>query len=168
MPEKVNVAEIFARVLETSGVSADLPLGAWDVAVKAAFAGEKKSFGVDTPAVTFKVSLVAPVSGAEVSALALREHSPLYYDIFITKWPDLSRAMDTLAGFGLVGSEAVEEVGLAYLSGGEFLKAINKELSAVKEMSAPGLANLAERRYFSKKEGREVRSVEITKLTAAE
>lgn len=164
--EKVNVAEIFARVMADSGVSDELPLGAWDVVVKSAFAGEKKNFGEETPAVTFKVGLVAPVSGAEVSELALREKSPLYYDVFITRLQDLSKALDILVGLGHVDAETVEAAASAYLSGRDFLKVLQTALKDAKDV--PAAANLAERKYFSKKEGREVRIVEITKLTAVE
>lgn len=164
--EKINVADIFAAVMAESGVSDELPLGAWDVVVKAAFAAEKKSFGEETPAVTFKVGLVAPVSGAEVSELALREKSPMYYDVFVTRLQDLGKALDILAGLGFVTAETVEAAASAYLSGKDFLKVIQAALKDAKD--TPATANLAERKYFSKKEGREVRIVEITKLAAAE
>lgn len=164
--EKVNVADIFAAVMAETGVSDELPLGAWDVLVKTAFAGEKKNFGEETPAVTFKLGLVAPVSGAPVSPLALREKSPMYYDVFISRLQDLGKALSVLADLGFVAADTVEAAATAYLGGKDFLKVIGDAVKGVEDV--PAVANLTERKYYSKKEGRQVRTVEVTRLSAVE
>lgn len=166
VPEKINVAAIFAQVMADTGVSDTLPLGAWDVIVKGVFVGVKKNFGEDTPAVTFRLSLIAPVSGAEVSTLALREHGTKYFDIFLTRYQDLGRALDVLAGLGYVDIDTVEATATAYLTGRDFMKTLTAALKTTED--APAVANISERTYYSKKEGREVRSIEVTKLAAAE